>query len=792
MSSIYPKQKLSLKAKLAASTKDKKSWGEENVDYFIDQISINSDHDEMLRLYRVMSSELDRSDYNYVLNPYNTTIEKYTKFSAKLRNYDIISPIIELFVGEFGKRLKNYQVVGTNPDSESKYQKELGQVLKMYYAQAAINGLNQAGVQTGQPTVEQPPVEEIAEKFDRTYNDNHVITGNEILDYIKYAEDVDEKYIIMYYDWLIAGRVISYKDVNHNDVHLEAVDPLEAYFPKNRQFPFIEDGDWFVRRQNVTPNQILDKFHDRLSEDNVTALDELNRNKDYSLQSKGYTWLPTAYIGSEADKRQYSLQDDMFGVALYHTVWRSFQKVGILHRQNEIGEIEEHEIDDTYKLDKAAGDIKIEWEWITQVWEGWKINEPTIGDIYIDVRPLPYDRADLNNESEQKLPYNGRYSVTKEGEIISLAKTGYPYQILYNVVQYQTDRMINRNMDKVLIMPIGLLPKDKEGWDEEKAIYHSRATGFLFIDETSPTAALALQGVKVLDMSLNNFINQSRELLMGLKGDWWEAIGMNRQRFGDTKASDGKGVTEQAIFRSAIISEEINRKFEKFQEKDFDGLLDLSKIAFLDGKKAKYINSEEREAFLNMNADDVIHHANTGYKVFVKNSIKENTKLEEVKQYMFSYAQNAGSSAVFMEALDLTNFTKGKEVIRKLEEREKQINEGLQRQQMESAERVEGDKRASEQLDREELRYKTDMDYRKTIDAAEIKANVVGENDADVTSAIDPVAERDQDRKDKELNHKIKVEDKGLRLEEKKLQIDNKVATATIKEKQSNNNNNNQ
>ena len=47
-------------------------------------------------------------------------------------------------------------------------------------------------------------------------------------------------------------------------------------------------------------------------------------------------------------------------------------------------------------------------------------------------------------------------------------------------------------------------------------------------------------------------------------------------------------------------------------------------------------------------------------------------------------------------------------------------------------------------------------------------------------------------RKDKELNHKIKVEDKGLRLEEKKLQIDNKVANATIKDKQSNNNNNNQ
>jgi len=803
MSGIYPKQKISSKEKYKiystngqTASLEGKTWGEVNVDYFIDQIVLNDDYEEMLRLYRLDNSELDKSDYNHVLNPFNTDVEKYTKFSAKLKNFDIITPIIELYVGEYGKRLKNFEAVGTNPQAESIYEKKLSDGLRNLHAQTAINGLNAAGVETGQPSKEQPSVEQFKAEFKRTYSDNHIITGNEILDYIKYNEDLDEKYIKMYYDWCKVGRVISYKDVIHNDVNLEHVDPLECYFPKNSKSPFVEDGDWFIRKQRVSPNYILDRYHDKLSDAEVEALDSLNRDKGDFAENTGYTWMPTAYITNDTDKKLYSITgDNDNNVDLIHVVWRSFQKVGILYRTNPIGEVEEIEVDDTYKLDKEAGDIDIDWGWITELWEGEKVEDSAIEDIYINVRPIPYDRADLNNSSEQKLPYNGRYSVTKSGEIKSISKIGFPYQILYNIVYYQTERMINRNMDKVLLMPLGLLPKDKEGWDEEKALYHSRATGFLFTDETSPNFALGLQGVKVLDMSLTNFINQSRELLLGIKGDWWEAVGMNRQRFGDTKASDGKGVTEQAIFRSAIISEELNRKFEKFQEKDYDGLLDISKIAFLDGKKAKYINSAEREMFLNMNADDVINHTNTSYNVFIKNSIKEEKKLAELQQYMFSYAQNSGSSTVFMEALDMSNFTKGKEVIRKLEDNERQMNESLQKQQMESASAVEGAKRESEQADRDVKIYEADKKAENAVEVALIKEGIDSDSNNTDQDGIDDNMEtgfeaRDQDRKDRELEHKMSTDNKKVNLETKKVKIQEKLANSTISSNKNKNTNN--
>src|SRR5690606_39712207 len=104
------------------------------------------------------------------------------------------------------------------------------------------------------------------------------------------------------------------------------------------------------------------------------------------------------------------------------------------------------------------------------------------------------------------------------------------------------------------------------GSNEENFFYYANANSMMFIDETSPTASLALQGIKVLDMSLANYARDMIEIMTTIKNEWWEKIGMNRQRFGDVKASDGKGNTEQAIFRSSVISENLSRRFEKLEE----------------------------------------------------------------------------------------------------------------------------------------------------------------------------------------------------------------------------------
>lgn len=291
----------------------------------------------------------------------------------------------------------------------------------------------------------------------------------------------------------------------------------------------------------------------------------------------------------------------------------------------------------------------------------------------------------------------------------------------------------------------------------------------MVVDETSPTAGLALQGIKVLDMSLGAYAKESIDLMQSVKAEWWEAIGMNRQRYGDSKASDGKAVTEQAIFRSAIISDELNRKFEKFQEKDYAGLLDISKIAFLEGKKGKYINSDGREAFLKVNPDDAIHHLESDYNIHVKNSRRESEKIQTAKEYGFSLGQN-GNTSEMLELIDTTNFAKTKEIIKQMEEAKQNLEQQAQQSAQESAEAIENKKAETAQLDRDVEKYKVDKEYDKAIDVKTMEI----ENTTDIPE------QEDNGEEQRMNNHKIAVDNKKLSQDDKDLANKTKETNARV------------
>ena len=48
--------------------------------------------------------------YKKVLNPYNATKEKWTKFPATMRNYDIMNGVIRRYVGEYIKNPHDFIV----------------------------------------------------------------------------------------------------------------------------------------------------------------------------------------------------------------------------------------------------------------------------------------------------------------------------------------------------------------------------------------------------------------------------------------------------------------------------------------------------------------------------------------------------------------------------------------------------------------------------------------------------------------------------------------------------------
>lgn len=775
--STFPRQKLSLKKKLIRDKVSGKTWGERCIDYIADESissTLSAGFNSDARF--LDGGELITEDYEHILNPLNTTVDRYKKFGAKLRNYDIITPVRNLYIGEWGKRIKTYNVMGTNPDDKSDYKDGLNSMIDQYYQQKLINNLNEIGINTGKPSLEQSSLENAINDYNKDYDSNRIISGQEVLDYIHFSEDLDEKYMQLYNDWISFGAAISYKEILHDDVKVHRVAPNEISLPNNYKGTFVEDAPRILRRTVMTGNEIIDKWRHDLTDDEIEWL-EKNENSITGTNTTGLTWLPTQYIG--ADDKFYANSRYVDGFEVCHVQWRSKRKIGILTYINALGVTTEMEVDEDYKFSAENGDISIKWEWITQIWEGERIGD-TNRYIYKGVKPLPYNRSELNNSSKQKLSYNGRINRGVNGKVISLPSVGKPYQIIFNIVKYQFEKIINKNKEKIMVMPQGLFPTGVGGWDEEKSMYYMNADGMLIIDETQPTAGLALQGIKVLDMSLGQFVKDSIDILKSIKDEWWDAIGMNRQRYGDTMASDGKGVTEQAIYRSAIISEELNRKFEKYQEKDYESILDLSKLAFIRGKKGNYINSEGRKAFLEINADGAISHLESDYDIHVVNTAEETENIKMAKDYGFSLGQNAEAPSM-MELIGSKNFEKTKEIIYKIDALAKQREQAMQQDTLASNEKVAEMNKETADAKNDTEKYKADKDYDAAIDSKILELNLKQADNQTNGGDNDSIMD----------SHKMQIDRDKLRLDrdefnQKKKESNQKIAESKAKVRQLN------
>lgn len=705
---ILPRQKVS-KAERTLE------WFIQNAEYRINQANFwSSDRWEMINLYKATSGELQPDAYKHVLNPFDSADANLLKFPAQMRNMDIISPILASFLGEKANMPFNHQVVVANPDKPNKSKQQLDERFSAALAQHLINNLNESGIVTNVQTQEVPAFQKIVEDYENSDNDDkRAIFGQEALDYLKYDLNLKDKYQEALYDWVCTGRTYSFKTVYKDDVLHEIVPPLELWHGTTRT-GFIEDADWAVRRSRYNLSNIIDRFHKEFKPGEIDKLEEKFRVGNTSAVNTTFTTgTPNIDKAANINNSNIALTSDLIDV--FHVVWKGFVKVGILTYINELGQQDQMEVSEEYVLNPENGDISIEWEYNTCVFETYKIGQ----DFYKYCQEFPVQRNQLSNSSVTKLPYNGRVGYNERGTINSIVKQLLPYQALYNIYHFRRELILARNKDKVMMMPMGIIP-DEFGTDLEgmsKYLHYVETTGIAFVDETKENIVAILNALRAIDLSLGTYITEMTDIIRSIKDEGWDAIGMNRQRYGDVNSSDGKGVNDQAIFRSATITREMFRRFEKYQESDLQGLIEFSKVAWVNGKKGMYINSDGRKAFLEVDPEN---HLDSDYGVFCTDSEEEANKLKTAKDFAFGWAQKSSTGAsTVLEVIDANNMASLKNKVMKAEKLQREFEESVQKNTLESNQAIQDKKDQSSELDRQ-----------KDIKVAEIKAH------ADLTGAI--------------------------------------------------------
>lgn len=751
VASRMPSQKVSFADKRANDYQ----WAKNTANYLIENAFFDDDiYSEMRTLYKVRDNILDEADYKHILNPFNFEGEKaskYTRHPAKLINFPLISPVIELMLSEYAKRPKICEVISVNPEVENEIRTQIKAIALEQYKQIFINRLNAQGIDTGEESVDEEQLNNEVQKKIKDLSESLSLQGQQSIDYLKYDLDLIDNFLDGVNDWLTVGRIITYKDVHFDDVLYTVIPPTKVYFEYRSDVKYIEDLDSCVFQDYWSLSKILDYFREDLTDDQIEELEKLDTTFDRLGNFN------PAFNNGQIFAESYRSFDDS-GIQVSHATWKAYKKVGKLIYLNQLGQIQETEVEESYKFEPELGDLYIEWHWINETWETWRLGESPTSAIFLRTRPTNVQRNEISNISKCKLPYNGRVRRSRTGSLNSVVKLGLPFAFTYNYVNFNFQKTINNNKNKVMFFPKGLIPSGP-GWDTDKFIYFITSLGFGLYDETAPNAIAALQGIKQVDLSTADLAYKTYELLQLIKQEFWDAIGMNRQRYGDVSGGDGKGVTEQAIFRSAMISEEMYRELDKLFEKDLNGLLDVSKVAWIEGKKGKYLNSEQREIFLNIIGPQ---HLSTDYSVFVKNGDAEQRKFDELRTLFLPMLQNNVPASLVAEAIDSDNINKLKRLMEEYDDTIAAYQQAAQQIQQEEAKAKQEEATAKLEIEK----YAIDKKFEADIYTADLQfqgkliTSDTEEGDDDTLAReklrIDN-ENKTADRKQKDAHHKDKM-----------------------------------
>lgn len=783
----FPAQKLPMSKKTQA-------WKEACVDYVVGAGDSGfggngrSRSDEMQTYYDLYNSIYNEKDLKYVTNPF----KQDDGFPAMAQDYNIIKPYVDQLLGEETKRPFNFHPQRTSDIAASELQEKAKEML-MDYIQATIASKlspeQAARYEQALATGEIQTPEAIAKYLQKDYKDIAETEAYHALQFLKRKLNLTHEFYKGWKDALIGGEEIYYVGVINGDPYVERVNPMYFDYEHSLDLEFIDDAAWCRRKMIMSATEIYDRFYDKMSERQLNELLELidqrpgaGNNPEIRKTSIDYESIKLHKINSFTDN-----PFDIDHIVVYHCCWKSFKKIGFVTLLNpETGEAEEFQVDEDYKV--TGTEQSVEWDWIIEVWEGYRIGD----DMYIGIQPIEYQHISADNPNSQKLPYTGvvyNNTNSKPRSLVSMMK---PLQYMYIVVWYRLELALSRDKGKVAVMDITQIPKSMN-IDVNKWMHYLSALGVAFINPYDEGWDIPgreggkpsqFNQLSSWDLTMSNVIAEYIQLMQKIEDMVAKLTGITPQRQGQIAPSELVGNTNTAVSMSYHITEPWFWNHNQVKRRVLTMLLNTSKAAWKDNKRyLNYILDDATRAFVQL-SDNFFYE---DMDIFVDDSTKNQQYIDQLKQLLQPAMQNGASLLDIAEIITLDNMSMIKN---RLEEIEQKRMEQMQQQQQAEQQAQQQMAEQQNQLKEEELmlkeaeldlekykvdqdRYKAEQDNATKITVAQINSYRGVENmDQDMNGIPDPIEIGKQALEQQKINSDIAT--KQLELNNKRREIEQK------------------
>lgn len=794
----FPLQRLPMSKK----TQD---WKEACVDYIAGHSqgssrdgNNRSRKEEMQTYYDLYNSIYSEKDLKYVTNPF----KQQDGFPAMAQDYNIIKPKIDLLLGEETKRPFNFRVVHTSDIATSEIQDKAKQMIIDYIQATIMSKLGpeeQARYQEALQSGEIMTPEQIQKYLSKDYKDIAEITAYHSLNYLKNKLNITHEFFKGWKDALIGGEEIYYVGIVNGEPCLQRINPIYFdYDSDTSDLEFIHEAQWCCYEMIMSLTEVYDRLYDKMSEKQLNELLDMmdDRSKGGVTPEVRKTSLDYPHIKTHSINGFSSNPfEEADNIHVWHCCWKSLKKIGFVNIINpETGMPEEYQVDETYK--ETGNELDVEWKWIIEVWEGYRIGQ----DLYVGIQPVEYQHISADNPNAQRLPYTGVIYNNTNSRPRSLVSMMKPLQYMYIVLWYRLELAMARDKGKVVNMDITQIPKSMN-IDVAKWMHYLSALGVNFINPYEEGWDIPgreggkpsqFNQISALDLTMANTIDQYINLMDKIESMLSEISGVSKQREGSISANELVGNVERSVVQSAHITEPWFWVHNQVKKECLTMLLDTAKHAWKDNKTSiQYVLDDATRAFLTL-SDDFFYE---DMDIFVEDTTKNQQQIEALKNLMQPAMQNGASLLDIAEIITMDNVT----MIRgKLEEIEQKRMEQQQAMEQAQAEREQQMAQIQNEIKEEELMLKeAEMDLKKyeidsnnatKITVAQLNAYRGAENmDQDMNGIPDPIEIGKQaieqqkvnsdiaskqfefNNKKREMEMKREIENKKIELEKQKM-----------------------
>lgn len=764
---MFPSQKLSIKEK-------NERWRESCVDYIVG-MSENApsgdegtSYEDMQTLYDLYNGIFNEKDLKYVTDPFNQD----DGFPATLQNFNRIRPVIDLLIGEEMKMPFNFKVTRTSSAAVSEAQEEMKQMLMDYIMSSVLAEMTPEAAEEFQMRLasgEVMPPEKLATFMTRDYKDIAEASAYHALNYLKEKLNLSHEFNKGIKDALIAAKEVYYVGVQNGEPYMEKVNPMYFGHDYSPDVEYIEDGDWACRRMRMSITEIYDRLYDKMEEKDLNKLIEMSGVDPKSgTYGKDAPAMDYNHVKFKSLKSGNEISDNGDHINVWHATWKSFKKVGFVTYLDEFGDVQQTVVSEEYL--QIGTELSIEWKWVIEVWEGYKIGE----DLYVGIDPLEYQHMSSDNLNSQKLPYVGVIYNNTNSKPKSLVSVMKPLQYMYIIIWYRLELALARDKGKVITMDITQIPKSMN-IDAAKWMHYLSAIGVNFINPYEEGWDIPgreggkpaqFNQVAALDLTMADVIDQYINLMAKIEDMIGEISGVTRQRQGSVASRELVGSVERSIVQSSLVTEPIFWAHNQCKRNVLRQLLNTAKEAWRTSGRnhLQYIYDDATREFLTLSENFFYEECD----IFVTDSNKALSNIETIKSLYQPAMQNGTSLLDIAEIMTLDNITEIKNTLEKIEnKRSEQLAKQQEAEQMANQQAIQ----AQNEVKREELalreqelllsKYKTDVDNQTRIVTAEIGAYKFQEDlDANDNGIPDPMEIADMSLRQMQLN--ADVEDKNM------------------------------